>query len=80
MSAKHSDLPLRWQTMDMMDMTFPQGTFDVVIDKATMDVILTDNKDPWNPSELVIERALKVMKNAQNVLKNGGTFLQISFD
>jgi hypothetical protein len=39
--------------MDMMAMTFASDSFDVVLDKATMDVIMTDNKDPWNPSEEV---------------------------
>lgn len=71
--------------MDMMDMTFPlaedgEGTFDVVIDKATMDVIMTDNKDPWNPTEEVKERGRKVMTNVYKQLKKGGLFIQISFD
>jgi hypothetical protein len=59
---------LRWVTMDMMNMTFPlaedgDGTFDVIIDKGTMDVIMTNNKDPWNPSEEVKERARNTIKN-----------------
>ncbi len=71
--------------MDMMDMKFPlgddsEGEFDVIIDKATMDVIMTDNKDPWNPTEEVKERARKVMANVYKQLKKGGTFIQISFD
>jgi SAM-dependent methyltransferase len=66
--------------MDMMDMQYEEGTFDVVIDKATMDVIMTDNKDPWNPSQEVKERAAKVMTNIHRVLKKDGLFLQISFD
>jgi SAM-dependent methyltransferase len=90
MAAKYAELAdpaqLRWTTMDMMDMTFPlaeggeEGTFDVVIDKATMDVIMTDNKDPWNPSEEVKERGRKVMENVYRQLKPGGLFIQISFD
>jgi hypothetical protein len=31
-----------------------ESNFDFIIDKATMDVILTDNKDPWKPSDEVI--------------------------
>jgi len=52
---------LRWETMDMMNMTYEDELFDVVIDKATMDVVMTDNKDPWNPSEEVTERAIKTL-------------------
>jgi len=71
--------------MDMMNMTFPlagdgEGSYDVIIDKATMDVIMTDNKDPWNPTEEVKERAGKVMANVYRQLKNGGLFIQITFD
>jgi hypothetical protein len=43
--------------MDMMNMEFDPEMFDVVIDKATMDVIMTDNTDPWDPSPEVRERA-----------------------
>ena len=67
--------------MDMMDLNFEDGSFDVVIDKATMDVIMTDNKDPWNPTEEVKQRAVKVMDNVYRVLKQDkGLFVQISFD
>ena len=55
--------------MDMMNMTYDSGIFDCVIDKATMDVILTDNKDPWNPSEEVRERSSKTLNNCIRVLK-----------
>ena len=64
----------------MMDMKYEDNLFDVVIDKATMDVIMTDNKDPWNPTQEVCDRAAKVMSNCHRVLKNGGLFVQISFD
>ena len=71
---------LRFTTMDMMNMTYADGIFDTVIDKATMDVILTDNKDPWNPSEEVIERSSKTLNNCIRVLKPQGSFISISFE
>jgi hypothetical protein len=55
--------------MDMMNMTYDDQKFDVVIDKATMDVIMTDNKDPWNPTDEVKQRAVKVLSNVHRVLK-----------
>ena len=66
--------------MDMMNLTFDNESFDVVLDKATMDVIMTDNKDPWNPSEEVIKRAQSIMDNIYKVLKPDGLFIQITFD
>ena len=59
----------------MMNMTYPDELFDVVIDKATMDVIMTDNKDPWNPTEEVKQRGVLVMRNVYRVLKPGGLFI-----
>lgn len=67
--------------MDMMDLQFEDTVFDTVIDKATMDVVMTDNEDPWNPSDAVIERAAKLLRNSYRVLKpSTGAFIQISFD
>ena len=42
---------------------YDDSQFDFVIDKATMDVILTDNKDPWNPSDDVITRSNSILLN-----------------
>ena len=42
-------------------MQFEEGVFDIVIDKATMDVVMTDNKDPWNPTEEVKDRAKRTL-------------------
>ena len=55
--------------MDMMALTFEDAAFDVVIDKATMDVLMTDNEDPWDPTEAVKERAALVLRNSYRVLK-----------
>ena len=72
---------LRFDCMDMMNMeAYQDGAFDIVIDKATMDVILTDNKDPWNPSDEVRERSHKLLTECIRVLKPKGTFISISFD
>lgn len=59
---------------------YDDSQFDFVIDKATMDVILTDNKDPWNPSDDVITRSNSILLNCQRVLKPNGLFVSISFD
>mmetsp|Transcript_11837 Transcript_11837/g.20015 ORF Transcript_11837/g.20015 Transcript_11837/m.20015 type:complete len:168 (-) Transcript_11837:38-541(-) len=71
---------LRFECMDMMDMSFAEATFDVVIDKATMDAIVTDNKDPWNYNDQVKERSSRTLRNCIRVLKSKGTFISISFD
>ena len=72
---------LRFHCADMMDMhAFSDGTYDFVIDKATMDVILTGNKDPWNPTPEVYDKSLSTLSEAIRVLKTKATFISISFD
>ncbi|XP_071394923.1 EEF1A lysine methyltransferase 4, partial [Centroberyx affinis] len=51
MSARHSDCPgMSWQQMDMRQLSFPDASFDVVLEKATLDAMMVDEKDPWNVS------------------------------
>lgn len=42
-----------WLVMDIADMTFPLNSFDVVIEKATLDALMVEEKDLWNPSQKV---------------------------
>ena len=39
-----------WRVMDITDMRFDNETFDVVIEKGTLDALLVSEDDPWNIS------------------------------
>lgn len=81
MTRVHADKPkMKWEKMNMLEMTFDSNIFDVAIDKATMDVLQCDNEDSWNPSEEVQQRVNLFYKNCERVLKSHGKLLQISFD
>lgn len=81
MQEKHQDKPeMTWCQMDMLNMTFESQFFDVLIDKATMDVLQCDNEDCWNPSEEVLSRVQEFYTNCFKVLKTNGKLIQISFD
>ena len=62
---------------DTVDVESPLITLES--DKATMDVILTGNKDPWNPTPEVYEKSLSTLQESIRVLKPKGTFISISF-
>lgn len=64
----------------MMQMKFEDYTYDFVIDKATMDAIVTERKDPWNPGPEIFEKSEKTLNECIRVLKPKGTFISISFD
>ena len=82
MSAKHSSScpDMKWECMDMTDLKYDTGSFDVVIDKAAMDAIMVDEGDVWNPDDNVIDLVDKMCSGIDRVLHPfHGVHLQISF-
>lgn len=81
MQDKNRDKPeMTWRKMDMLDMQFESGHFDIAVDKATMDVLQCDNEDCWNPSEEVLSRVKIFYDGCYRVLNDTGRIIQISFD
>ena len=65
--------------MDMTSLTFEDQSFDIVIEKATLDSLLVDCKSPWDltdPSQLAV---LKCLEQVKRVLRPGGVFLSLTF-
>ena len=63
----HPDLD--WRVVDATDMTdvFPDSEFDVVVEKATVDAFVANERSQWEVSEdaaETIHRALKVRKKS----------------
>ncbi|GMK57841.1 hypothetical protein CspeluHIS016_0406750 [Cutaneotrichosporon spelunceum] len=59
---------MTWLEMDVTDLQFGEE-FDVVIDKATMDAMLTTKGDPWNPPEKDVVNATKEVDEGLRVLR-----------
>jgi ubiquinone/menaquinone biosynthesis C-methylase UbiE len=81
MKEKYQNLPeMQWLVMDMMDLSaFKDGEFDCVIDKASMDALVTDEGDVWHPSESAVLSVDKYLKEVSRVLGDHKYFLQITF-
>lgn len=45
----------------MLDMPYANQTFDVVIEKGTMDVLFVDNNQPFDPKAEVKHRVFKML-------------------
>lgn len=68
--SKHR-VGMQWLEMDAMDMSFEDETFDIVIDKSTLDAILCGNDSFLNAAKMIME--------VQRVLKTGGLYVVISY-
>jgi SAM-dependent methyltransferase len=71
---------MKWQTVNLMEsFPFENGSFDFVLDKGTLDALIVDRADKWEPEEDVYEISGKYFGEIGRVLRPGGVFLQISF-
>ena len=49
------------QVADMLDLPYSDATFDVVIEKGTMDVLFVDNDNPFDPKAEVRQRVFQML-------------------
>lgn len=70
---------VKWIVGDIMSLPFDDSTFDVVIDKATIDVLFVDNDSEWSPKPEVKERVFKTVDEIHRVLTPTGVFVSITW-
>jgi ubiquinone/menaquinone biosynthesis C-methylase UbiE len=70
---------LEWYVMDMKDLSFPSQSFDIVLDKGSLDAIWTDGSSVWQPSQAVLSDITITIDEIYRVLRDGGSFISISF-
>ena len=72
MKTRYKELDrMEWLKMDAMKMEFPDSTFDVVIDKGTVDSLLCGNNSFHN--------VYQMNKNVARVLKRGGRYIVVTY-
>ncbi|GBE89613.1 S-adenosyl-L-methionine-dependent methyltransferase [Sparassis latifolia] len=71
---------MEWHEMDIRDIVFDADSFDVAIDKGTMDAMMTTKGDVWDPPQEVIDNCSREVNEVLRVLrKSGGVFIYITF-
>ena len=70
---------LSWQVADITQLPFDDKSFDIVIEKATLDALLVGEKSPWHPSDEGQEIMEKSLSEISRVLKRQGRFLSLTF-
>lgn len=80
LAEQHIDKPeMTWIEGDIRSLTFPDASFDVAIDKGTMDALLAEKGDVWNPSDEVRQACREEIDEVTRVLAPGGVFLYLTF-
>ncbi|KXJ26006.1 EEF1A lysine methyltransferase 4 [Exaiptasia diaphana] len=72
-------IDMEWRIMDITKMSFTSSSFDVVIEKATLDALLVEEKDSWNPSKEARDCMNCVLSQVSHILKDGGRFISVTF-
>jgi hypothetical protein len=63
MKAKYADIDAKWEVMDVTDMTYGAETFDVAIDKGTLDAFV--HGDPFKFPEDTLANAALYMNHVR---------------
>ena len=77
MRTKHADLEVNWKVMDVRQMAFPGGSFDVAIDKGMLDAML--NGSIGDPEDEVKQNVGPYIDEVARVLKKDGLWLYVMF-
>ncbi len=72
---------LQWEVADITNLhQFKDGQFDAVIEKATLDALLVEEKSPWHPSDEAKSMMDSSLSEISRVLKSKqGIFLSLTF-
>ncbi|KAJ3812498.1 S-adenosyl-L-methionine-dependent methyltransferase [Lentinula lateritia] len=82
MKQRHADArpQMEWHEMDVRDLKFDGSSFDVAIDKGTMDAMMTAKGDIWNPPQQVVDDCTKEVSEVIRTLrKEMGVFIYLTF-
>ncbi|XP_068605339.1 EEF1A lysine methyltransferase 4 [Brachionichthys hirsutus] len=78
--ARHRECPgMTWHEMDLQQLLFPDASFDVILEKATLDAIMVEEKSPWNLSTRTAATVHQALTEVSRCLKPGGRFVSITF-
>ncbi|KAJ2735349.1 hypothetical protein H4S06_006709 [Coemansia sp. BCRC 34490] len=76
--TRHMD-KMTWEVMDVREMHLDDGSIDVAVDKGTLDALLCDKGNVWEPSAELCENVRREVNEVDRVLAPGGRFIWITF-
>ncbi|XP_014663422.1 PREDICTED: methyltransferase-like protein 13 [Priapulus caudatus] len=80
LTHEHCCSEMKWKVMDIRDMSeFQSSTFDVVIEKGTLDAMLVEEKDPWHLSDDGKALTTDILSEVARVTTQCGKFISVTF-
>ncbi|XP_054870839.1 EEF1A lysine methyltransferase 4 isoform X1 [Amphiprion ocellaris] len=80
MKERYSNCPgMTWHQMDVRQLSFPDASFDVILEKATLDAIMVEEKTPWEVSPQTASFIHQALTEISRCLKPGGRFVSVTF-
>lgn len=82
MIKKSISMPdMEWVVTDILRLndSFEPETFDYAIDKGTLDALLTEKHDPWNPEQELIAKIKIYLTQIAQSLKPNGKLIHITY-
>ncbi|KAJ2899421.1 hypothetical protein IWW38_000995 [Coemansia aciculifera] len=70
---------MSWEVMDVRALSLDDGSIDVAIDKGTLDALMCDKGDVWEPSAELCKNVAGEVNEVDRVLAPGGKFIWITF-
>ncbi|KAG8444983.1 hypothetical protein GDO86_009941 [Hymenochirus boettgeri] len=70
---------MSWLVMDARQLQFTDGSFDLVIEKGTLDAMMVGERDPWRVSPETVSLIDQVLSEVSRVLSPSGCFISVTF-
>ncbi|KHJ98556.1 methyltransferase domain protein [Oesophagostomum dentatum] len=71
---------MKWICDDIRSLAnIPSHSYDVVLEKATLEALLVTEKSPWSPSDFALQTLDSIFRSIARVLTNDGVYISISF-
>ena len=70
---------LTFLEMDMTAMDFPDGSFDLVFEKSTLDSLLVSSPSPWDMSSSAHTLVTSGLREVKRVMQPEGVFFSVTF-
>ena len=72
-------IEMKWSVKDIYALDYNDQSFEIVLEKGTLDALLVNEMDPWCISEKSLDNMHQILTSVSRILTPGGRFISITF-